>query len=74
MISDKESPVIAEIYISVERVKENSWLLKIDYFEELTRVMIHGILHVCGYKDHSPQEKKLMRAKENYYISKFCST
>ena len=61
MLSGKEAPIIAEIYISVERVRENSTSLKVDYQEELRRVMIHGILHLCGYADHSIEEKKLMR-------------
>jgi probable rRNA maturation factor len=74
MISNEEKPVIAEIYISIERVKENSLHFEIDYSEELLRVMIHGILHLCGYYDHKAQDKKTMRKRENYYISKYCST
>lgn len=74
VISDKESPLISEIYISVERVKENAVHLKTPFFHELLRVMIHGILHLCGYEDHTSREKKTMRSREDYYISKYSST
>jgi len=70
-LSGEATPIIAEIYISVERVLENSISLKVDYQEELLRVIIHGILHLCGYADHSVKEKKLMRQRENFYLSKY---
>jgi rRNA maturation RNase YbeY len=69
-LSNTSLPIIAEIYISVERVKENASALQVDYISELHRVMIHGILHLCGYNDHSVEEKKIMRMKEDYYLSK----
>ncbi len=53
-----------EIYISIERVVENSSIYETSFIDELHRVIIHGILHFCGYKDKSPSEEKLMRAKE----------
>ncbi len=70
-LSDKLSPVVSEIYISVERVKENSLFLNVKYPQELYRVMIHGILHLCGFSDHFPKEKKMMRQKEDFYLSKY---
>lgn len=69
--SGELKPISAEIYISVERVRENSISLKVDYQEELLRVMIHGILHLCGFSDHTTEEKMLMRQKENFYLSKY---
>ena len=63
--------VNGEIYISIERVTENASELKIEFFTELLRVMIHGILHYCGFRDKSKDEIKLMREKEEFYISKF---
>lgn len=69
-LSNTSLPIIAEIYISVDRVKENADKLKTDYLTELHRVMIHGILHLCGYNDHSVEEKEIMRKKEDYYLSK----
>lgn len=59
-----------DIYISVERVKENATDFKVDFSIELTRVMVHGILHYCGFKDKTHEDEKLMRSKENYYISR----
>lgn len=59
-----------DVYISIERVADNSKDFKVDFLSELNRVMVHGILHYCGYKDKSEEDEKQMRAKENYYISK----
>ncbi|WP_410006598.1 rRNA maturation RNase YbeY [Aequorivita nionensis] len=53
-----------EIYISVERVAENAIDFKTDFENELHRVMIHGVLHLCGYKDKSDTEERIMRQKE----------
>jgi rRNA maturation RNase YbeY len=57
-----------DIFISVERVKENAKIFKTSFDNELHRVMIHGILHYLGYKDKSEEEKKAMRSKENQYL------
>ncbi|MFT6049685.1 MAG: putative rRNA maturation factor, partial [Patiriisocius sp.] len=54
-----------EIYISIERVRENARAFSESFNEELHRVMIHGILHFCGYKDKTTEEERLMRDKEN---------
>jgi len=59
-----------DIYISVERVKENATKFKVDFVDEMSRVMIHGILHYCGYKDKSDADAKVMRNKEDYYLAK----
>lgn len=69
-LSGTSLPIVSEIYISVDRVKENATELNESYENELHRVMIHGILHLCGYNDHSKTEKVLMRKKEDYYISR----
>jgi probable rRNA maturation factor len=57
-----------EIYISIERVIENASHFKVDFNDELHRVMIHGILHYCGYKDKLETEEILMRSKEDYAL------
>lgn len=57
-----------DIFISVERVLENSLKFKTTFDNELSRVMIHGILHLCGYKDKSKKDAELMREKENSSI------
>ena len=70
-LSGLSLPIVSEIYISVERVKENARELNINYDTELRRVMIHGILHLCGYEDLSDAEKIEIRLKEDYYLSKY---
>ena len=70
-LSGSSLPIVSEIYISIERVKENARELNINYESELRRVMIHGILHLCGYEDLSAAEKSKMRLKEDYYLSKY---
>jgi len=57
-----------DIYISVERVKDNAKDFEVDFKEELRRVMVHGVLHYCGYKDKSEEDKSVMRSKEDFYI------
>ncbi|MEO8412119.1 MAG: rRNA maturation RNase YbeY [Ginsengibacter sp.] len=73
-LSGKTTAIIAEIYISVEMVKENANSLGNIYHQELFRVMIHGILHLCGFSDHTSRQKLLMREREDYYLSQNCST
>jgi probable rRNA maturation factor len=60
-----------EIYISIDRVKENAEKFKTSFTDELIRVMAHGALHLCGYKDKSPIQQKKMRAAENRAIKLF---
>jgi len=73
-LSETSLPIISEIYISIERVKENSEYIKVPFLQELYRVMIHGVLHLCGYEDGTAEEKQEMRAKEDFYLSQICST
>ena len=61
--------VSGDIFISIERVKDNARTFGVSFRNELSRVMIHGILHLMGYKDKTEKEKELMRAKEDYYLS-----
>ncbi|MBA4166117.1 MAG: rRNA maturation RNase YbeY [Chitinophagaceae bacterium] len=60
--------ITGEIYISIERVKENSAHFKVPFYQELNRVMFHGALHLCGYKDKGMKDKKAMRRKEDFYL------
>ena len=62
--------ISGDVYISTERVVENSKDFDVSFNDELHRVMVHGLLHYCGYKDKSEDEQVLMRAKENYYLEK----
>lgn len=60
-----------EVYISTERVAENCAQYKVPMTHELARVVVHGVLHLCGYKDKSEEELALMRQREDFWISKF---
>ena len=60
-----------DIFISIERVSENSAEYGVEFQEELRRVMAHGILHFCGYKDKSEEEESLMRQKEEEKMQMF---
>jgi len=67
---DDQEIIAGEIYISLPRVRENAVKFKVEFLNELHRVMVHGILHLLGYKDSSHGEKKQMRMKENFYLIK----
>jgi rRNA maturation RNase YbeY len=62
---------VAEIYISIDRVRENAKELGVSFKNELHRVIFHGALHICGYKDKNKKDRETMRAKENIYLSAF---
>ena len=57
-----------DLFISVDSVRENSIEFGTDFEEELHRVIVHGVLHLIGYDDHTEEDKKVMRQKENYYL------
>ena len=59
-----------DIFISVERVMDNAQDFDVPFEDELNRVIIHGVLHYCGYKDKTEEEAKEMREKENHYLSR----
>jgi len=59
-----------DILISSDRVEENAKTYKVNYLTELHRVMVHGLLHLLGYKDKKKKDAKTMREKENYYLNK----
>lgn len=60
-----------DIAISIERVRENAKTYKVSTEKEMLRVLIHGVLHLCGYKDKSEKEEAQMREKEDFYIQRF---
>jgi len=61
--------ISGDIFISVDRVAENAKEFDVSFLEELHRVMAHGVLHYCGYKDKTSEDKLEMRRKEDYYLS-----
>jgi rRNA maturation RNase YbeY len=69
-LNEKNENIEGDIYISIDRVKDNANQLNELFVNELHRVIIHGTLHLCGYKDKSKRDAKIMREKENYYLNK----
>ena len=69
--SEAETVIEGDIFISIERVRENSQTLNTVFEEELKRVIVHGLLHLCGYDDHTPEDKAEMRRLESNYILVF---
>jgi len=67
----KDKVISGDILISTERVVENSKIFNVNYSTELYRVMVHGLLHLLGYKDKIEKDANIMRVKENYYLNKF---
>ena len=63
------SKISGDLFISVDSVKENSIEYGTDFEDELHRVIVHGILHLIGYDDHTDEDIKIMRSKEDYYLS-----
>lgn len=65
--------ISGDLFVSIDRIIENSSSFDVSFNHELSRVIYHGVLHLCGYKDKSEEEIKAMRGKENYYLEKFVS-
>jgi len=67
--SDQDNKIQGDIFISIERARENARIFKVSSSEEVHRLIIHGILHLSGYDDKDPGGKTLMSEKEDYYLS-----
>lgn len=65
----EEDRLSGDLFISVDSVRENSVEFGTEFMDELNRVIIHGLLHLVGYDDHTEKDIKLMRSRENYYLS-----
>ncbi|HMZ45227.1 MAG TPA: rRNA maturation RNase YbeY [Chitinophagaceae bacterium] len=72
-LSSPKQPIISEAYISIDRVKENAYEFNTSFNNEIRRVVFHGALHLCGYKDKSKKSIDLMREKETFYLNMFNS-
>jgi rRNA maturation RNase YbeY len=64
-----DEPIFADIFISIPRVEENATAYGVSFMEELSRVMIHGVLHLLGFNDHSEADKAEMRRQEDFALS-----
>lgn len=69
--SVKGKTISGEIFVSLQRIKDNASLISKNYDKEKKRVIAHGILHLCGYKDKTEEQQKEMRAKEDFYLNLF---
>lgn len=67
--SSSRKSLNGEMYISIDRVRENAKALKINIKDEIHRVIVHGLLHQCGYSDKSPHKKEVMRRREDKALS-----
>jgi len=65
-----ETYIAGDLFISIDRVLENSSVEKVSFDEELHRVVYHGLLHLLGYNDKNQEQIRTMRSKENYYLTK----
>ena len=70
-LSSKQSPIEGEIYISVDRVRDNANHFNRSFRNELMRVVFHGALHLCGYKDKNKRDKAIMTQKEDFYLQTY---
>ena len=70
-LSNNKTEIVSDIYISIDRVKENAQKFNVDFDSEVKRVIIHGVLHLCGYKDKSTKDAVVMKGKENWALKKF---
>lgn len=68
-LNEKNEAIEGDLYISIDRVKDNAKALGIKWGDELKRVIVHGVLHLCGYKDKTKKDIELMRKKENECLS-----
>ncbi len=64
-----DKKISGDIFISIDRIEENSKIFNVTFLNELDRVMVHGLLHLLGYKDKNKRDAKLMRFKEDFYLS-----
>jgi probable rRNA maturation factor len=69
--SSAQEPILAEIFISIDRVRENASLYNCSFLAELYRVIFHGALHLCGYGDKTKKQILRMRSKEKFYLNKY---
>ncbi len=63
-------PLEADMFISIDRVKDNALKLKVPFRDELDRVLVHGLLHLLGHNDKSDEQARLMRAQEDHWLSR----
>lgn len=70
-LSGIQDPINGEVYISIDRIRENAKNLQVSIKSEFHRVVFHGALHLCGYKDKKRADKQLMRKQEDKYLNSY---
>lgn len=70
-LSSSASPTEGEVYLSVDRIRDNAKQLGVSFKEELHRVIFHGALHLCGYEDKKRMDQQQMRSAENKYLQQY---
>lgn len=71
--SDEKDVIVGDVFVSLDRVKDNAQKYDQSVENEFNRVVFHGVLHLVGYKDINKDDKELMREKENYYLEQYVS-
>ena len=69
--SENSQPVLSDIFISIDRIRENARVYNVSFLEELYRVIIHGALHLCDYDDKKKEDSSVMRSMENEYLRRY---
>lgn len=64
-------PITGEVYISIDRIRDNATTYNTTIERELHRIIFHGLLHLCGYNDKKPSQKSVMTKRENYYLKRY---
>jgi len=70
-LSSSKKEIEGEVYLSVDRIKDNAKNMGVSFTEELHRVIFHGALHLCGYKDKTKADGAIMRTKEDHYLGRY---
>ncbi|PLW96614.1 MAG: rRNA maturation RNase YbeY [Marinilabiliales bacterium] len=69
--STDNEPITGDVFISYERIKENAQKMKVKFSDEVLRLIAHGALHLCGYNDKLPEDKRVMTNKEDFYLLQY---
>ena len=70
-LSQSKNVITGEVYVSIDRIKDNAKKLGVSFKEEMHRVIFHGALHLCGYKDKTKANEQQMRSSENKYLKQY---
>lgn len=66
---NEENIVNGDLFISIDRIKDNAKQFDVSFDDELHRVMVHGVMHLCGFKDKTSEDQKVMSSKEDFYLN-----